>query len=80
MSIESLRGVFREVFEDPSLEITPEMTARDVPQWDSFNHINLVIAIEGEFNVRFKTKEIKDMANVGDLVTLLRAKGCTIDW
>lgn len=80
MSIERLTGVFREVFEDPALEITPALTARDVPNWDSFNHINLVIAIESEFNVKFKTKEIKDMAHVGDLVTLLRAKGCTIDW
>jgi len=69
-----------EVFEDPELEISPAMTARDVANWDSFNHINLVIAIETEFNVRFKTKEIKDMANVGDLVPSLRAKGCAIDW
>jgi acyl carrier protein len=80
MNIERLRGVFREVFENPTLEITPATTARDVENWDSFNHINLVIAIETEYGVKFKTKEIKDMANVGDLVTLLRAKGVEIDW
>jgi len=80
MSIDRLRDVFREVFEDPSLEISPATTALDVANWDSFNHINLVIAIETEFNVKFKTKEIKDMAHVGDLVTMLRAKGCAIDW
>jgi len=80
MSIDRLRAVFREVFEDPQLEISPSTTALDVPAWDSFNHINLVIAIETEFNVRFKTKEIADMANVGDLVTLLRKKGTDVSW
>ena len=80
MSIDRLRGVFREVFESPALEISPATTASDVPGWDSFNHINLVIAIETAFGVRFTTKEIADVANVDDLVTLLLAKGCDVQW
>ena len=45
MSVERVKGVFREVFEDEELEIFPEMTARDIETWDSFNHINLVVAL-----------------------------------
>lgn len=80
MSIEKLRDQFREVFEDETLEIRPEMTAADVETWDSFNHINLVVAIETAFDVSFTTQEIGEMRNVGDLVVCLKAKGIEIDW
>ena len=80
MSIERVRSVFREVFEDKGLEVFPEMTARDVDTWDSFNHINLVISIETEFAIRFTTEEIGNLQNVDDLVELLIRKGVSINW
>ncbi len=80
MNIEKLRDQFREVFEDETLEIYPEMTAADVENWDSFNHINLVVAIETAFDISFTTQEIGEMRNVGDLVTSLKAKGVDVDW
>ena len=80
MSIEKLQGVFREVFEDSELAIVPEMTAQDVEEWDSFNHINLVVALEEAFSVVFSSDEIARMRNVGDLVERLQKKGISIRW
>jgi acyl carrier protein len=80
MSIERVRSVFREVFEDKGLEVFPEMTARDVDTWDSFNHINLVVALEDAFDITFTTDEMAGMANVGGLVTILRSRGIEVVW
>ena len=80
MSVERVKGVFREVFEDEQLEIFPEMTARDIETWDSFNHINLVVALEDAFDVTFTTEEMAGMTNVGDLVTILRSRGIDVAW
>ena len=80
MSIEKLQGVFREVFDDSELAIVPEMTAQDVQEWDSFNHVNLVVALEEAFSVVFSSEEIANMTNVGDLVERLKTKGVSIRW
>ena len=73
-----LEMVFREVFRDPSLVLRDEMTADDVDGWDSLEHINLIIAVERTFGVRFATAEIAKMKeagnNVGTLVALIAAK------
>ncbi len=69
------QNVFREVFEDPDLNVTEKTVAADVPAWDSLNHINLVLALEEEFGVEFTTPEVTSMSNVGDLFALLARKG-----
>lgn len=70
----AMAGVFRDLFNDPELEITDAMTAADVPGWDSFNHINLVIMIEEQFKIRFTTTEIDGLANVGQFKALIASK------
>ncbi len=50
------------------------MTAEEVEEWDSLNHINLVIAVEGAFKVRFTTPEVGNLANVGEFINLLKGK------
>ena len=80
MSIQKLTGVFRTVFENDDLVLNPEMSAQDVENWDSFNHINLVIDIEGAFGVTFTTEEIGSMNNIGDLVAVLQSKDCDLEW
>lgn len=67
--------VFREVFEEPSLEISAQTKAADIPKWDSLTHINLIIALEEEFEIQFTSQEVTSMACVGDLFTLLEQKG-----
>jgi len=69
-----LTEIFREVFDDESIEISNEMTAKDVEEWDSLNHINLIVAVERNFKVRFTTKEVTNVANVGEFVALLKGK------
>jgi acyl carrier protein len=69
-----LTRIFRTVFDDDSLEIRPQMTAADVENWDSLTHIDLIIAIEHEFKIKFTTGEVTALKNVGDLVTLIGKK------
>ncbi len=80
MSISKVQNIFQEIFEDPMLSIAPGMTAKDVVNWDSFNHINLILALEEAFNVRFTTAEMAQMSNVGELVVSLAKKGVNISW
>ena len=79
MSVAQLNEVFRSVFGE-EIAIRPEMTAKDVAAWDSFNHINLIIAIEEAFDVKFTNREIVGMSKVGDLVDILQRKGCAVSW
>ncbi len=69
-----LTPIFRDLFDDESLVVTPELTAAEVPEWDSFNHINLVITIESRFGVKFHTAELESLQSVGQMVALLQAK------
>lgn len=71
---EKITPIFREVFDDNSLVPTPAMTAKDVEEWDSLNHIRLIVSIETAFGIKFAVTEIAGLKNVGDLVALIRAK------
>ena len=71
---EQLTGIFRDVLNDESLRLTPELTAAEVPQWDSFNHINIVVATETQFGIKFKTAELEQLRNVGQFVDLIDRK------
>jgi acyl carrier protein len=69
-----LTDIFQSVFDDPDLRLTPAMTAKDVPDWDSLSHITLIVAIEREFRIRFTTAEVAGLMNVGDLADRIRKK------
>jgi acyl carrier protein len=69
-----LNEIFREVFDDESIQVTDAMTAKDVEEWDSLNHINLIVAVEGSFKIRFTTKEVSNLANVGEFIALIASK------
>ena len=68
---ETLQGVFRKVFSNPSLIITDESTAADVPGWDSLTHVRLVVAVEKAFQVRFKVTDMAKLKRVGDLKAII---------
>lgn len=72
--MQQLTDVFQNVFDDPDLVIGPETTAKDIPEWDSFNHINLIVAAEMHFSVKFASFEIEDLKNVGEFLELVRSK------
>ena len=69
-----LTPIFRDLFEDDTLVLTPELTAASVPEWDSFNHINLIVAIEVSLKIKFQTAELESMSSVGHMVDLIEKK------
>ena len=69
-----LTAIFRDLFDDDTLVLQPGLTAADVPEWDSFNHINLIVAVESRFGVKFQTAELESMQTVGHLVDLIQSK------
>ena len=70
----TLVHVMRDTFDDDQLDVAPEMTARDVDGWDSLAHIELVVALESAFDVRFNTGEIAGLKNVGDLARAIETR------
>ena len=72
--LQKLNGIFRVVFEDDSIQVSNETTADDIEGWDSLSHINLIIAIEIGFNIKFSQKELLSFKNVGDLMRNVEGK------
>lgn len=72
---ERLTKVFREVFDDDSIEINDETTSGDIDDWDSFEHINLVVAVEDEFKFKIPVGKVVTMKNVGEMVDIILQLG-----
>ena len=72
--LEMLNQIFCEVFDDDDIKISLEMTANEVEGWDSLSHINLIVAIETNFDIRFKQKEVLSFKNIGDLYHCIQTK------
>jgi acyl carrier protein len=70
-----LQEIFRDVLNDPALELTEGTTAAELPGWDSLAHINVLFAIEETFGVQFGTGEFGRLESIGDLKRTLAAKG-----
>ncbi len=66
-----LTRVFRHVFGDKSIVISRRTVADDIDDWDSLEHINLVSAVEHEFAMKFKMKEVSSMKNVGEMIDIV---------
>ena len=71
---EQMNRIFRNVFDDESIELHDETNAEDIEDWDSLEQINLIVAIENEFEMMFDMAEIADLANVGEMVDLILKK------
>lgn len=77
-SLLELQEVFRDAFDDETLEIREEMDSTDIPGWDSLMHINLMVAAEKRFGVHFTTAEMARLKrpgqNIGDFRKLIGQK------
>ena len=73
--IERLNDVFRDVFGDDSISVTADTTSADIDDWDSIEHINLIGAVESEFGMRFKMREVSGMKNVGEMISIIEERG-----
>ncbi len=71
---EKVQEAFRDVFDDADLVLTDEMTADDVELWDSMGMVNLVVALEEGFDIKFDTNEIPEMQSVGAILGIIRGK------
>lgn len=72
---ERLNKVFRDVFDDESIELHDETTSDDIEDWDSFEHINLVVAVEDEFSFKIPMGKVITMKNVGEMVDIILELG-----
>jgi acyl carrier protein len=69
-----LTQVFRDVFDDNSIELVRETTAADIEDWDSLSHITIIVAIEREFQIKLNLADIKPLRNVGEMLDLIQRK------
>lgn len=72
--IKELTEVFREIFNNNDLELSDNLTAKDVDEWDSLTHMLLITDVENKFNIKFKLKELNKMKNVGDMIKIIHTK------
>lgn len=68
---EKLDGVFQDVFDDETIHVDETTTSADIEDWDSLEHINLVVAVEKTFGIKFNMGEVVTMKNVGAMVDII---------
>ena len=68
--LERLQSIFDDIFLD-DVVVTPELSAKDVEEWDSLLHISLVVAVEESFGIRFRVGEVEAAQNVNDFADLI---------
>jgi acyl carrier protein len=69
-----LTDIFRDILDDEDLTLTPKSTAADIKDWDSANHINIIVSTEMRFKIKFNSAEVERLKNVGDLISLTQKK------
>ena len=70
-----LNKVFRDVFDDDSIVVNEKTTANDIEDWDSLEHIRLIASVEREFGMKFRMGEVSTMKNVGEMASIIKARG-----
>jgi acyl carrier protein len=69
-----LQPLFEEIFDLEFIKLTPSVTASDVDEWDSLNHIRLIVAVETEFEISLNAGEAGELENVGQFVQMVMDK------
>lgn len=69
--LEQINDIFKNVFDDDDLIITRETNADDIEDWDSLEQINLLVAMENKFQIKFKLEDVSSLENVGDMIDLI---------
>jgi acyl carrier protein len=71
---DGVQDIFRDIFDEDDMVIEDKTNSDDVEEWDSLNHINLVSAIEKEFEIRFALGELMALKDVGAMIDLMTEK------
>lgn len=69
-----IQDIFRDVLDNEEIELTDATVADDIEEWDSLSHIQLIVAIEKDFQIKFSSKEILSWKNIGELVDCIQSK------
>lgn len=69
-----VQDIFRDVFDNPDLVIGEKTSANDIEDWDSLAQVNLIVAMEKEFGIKFTIAEVEPLQNVGDMISLIGRK------
>ena len=72
---ETLNEIFQDVFDDEDIVVDAGTNSDSIEDWDSLEHINLVVAIEKAFGLKFSMDEVTGMKNVGEMVEIIKARG-----
>ena len=72
--LSDLQTIFRDVLDNDDIKLTEQTTAKDVEEWDSLTNIQLIVAVEKFYKIKFSTPEISSWKNIGDLMTSIAAK------
>jgi len=70
-----LNELFHELFADEGIVLRPDTVAGDIDGWDSFNNLNIMVAVETRFSFKMTTTEVEGLKNIGDLVKVVLARG-----
>ncbi len=70
----ALDTIFRDLFDDDALTLTPQTTADQVPGWDSMKMVSIILAVERQFAIRLRSRDVDRLKTVGDLAELVRAR------
>ena len=78
MMREKMKNILQQVLDQEIERLTDDMTAADFPDWDSLAHLNIVVAIEKAFKIRFAAAEISKLKqpgqNIGSFLGLIAQK------
>lgn len=70
----ALNEIFQSVFDDEKITVNDKTTANDIDDWDSLEHINLIVAVEKKFDIKFNMGEVNTLKNVGEMIDIIVAR------
>jgi acyl carrier protein len=72
--LDQATDIFKDTLDNDDIKLSPETTADDIEEWDSLSHIQLIVALEKHFKIKFTTAEITSYKNVGQMAESISKK------